>query len=119
MEKYSTIIVEDLNVSGIMQNHYLAKGIMDASWSKFVEMLESKAEEAGSRVVKVSPYLTTQQCSNCKELVPKSLLVRTHICASCGHAEDRDVNAAKNILSAWTRPSEHNVADCRMRALRS
>jgi putative transposase len=119
VDKYSTIVVEDLNISGMVQNHHLAKSILDASWSKFIEILESKAEEAGSQVVKVSPHLTTQRCSTCRELVPKSLSVRTHICVSCGHVEDRDVNAAKNILSAWTGPSEHNVADCRKRALRS
>src|SRR6266700_7116627 len=54
--------------------------------------------------VKVNPRFTTQACSNCGELVQKSLSVRTHLCTSCGFVADRDVNAAQNILSkarAW------------------
>jgi putative transposase len=119
VDEYSTIVVEDLNVVGMVKNRYLAKSIRDASWSKFVEILESKAEEAGSRVVKVPARFTTQRCSNCGELVPKPLFIRTHVCTSCGYVGDRDVNAAKNMLLAWAGPSRRNVADCRERAPRS
>ncbi len=98
VERYATIVVEDLNVAGMVRNRHLAKAINDASWFKFVEMLESEAERAGSRVVKVPARFTTQRCYTCGKLVPKPLSVRTHVCASCGHTEDRDLNAAKNIL---------------------
>jgi putative transposase len=119
VDRYATITVEQLNVAGMAKNRHLASAIHDASWSKFVDILEGKAESAGSRVVKVSAHFTTQRCSNCRQLVPKSLSVRTHLCASCGHVENRDVNAAKNILLAWTGPSELNVTGCRERAPRS
>jgi putative transposase len=59
---------------------------------------------------------TTQTCSNCEELVPKALGIRTHVCDCCGHIEDRDVNAAKNILKAGMRPSERNAKGCLERA---
>lgn len=108
-ERYGTIVVEDLNVAGMRRGRTLAKSIGDASWSKFVTFLEYKAESAGALVVKVPPRFTTQACSRCGELVPKPLSVRTHDCASCGYVDDRDVNAAKNILKAGMRPSERKV----------
>jgi len=119
VERYGTIIVEDLKVANMAKTHHLSASIHDASWARFVELLGSKAEEAGSRVVQVAPRFTTQACSNCGQLVPKSLSVRTHICTSCGYVEDRDVNAAKNILRAGMQPSERNVTGCRERAPRS
>ncbi len=119
IDQYAVIVVEGLNISGMIKNRHLAKSIHDASWAKFVEVLEGKAEEAGSRVVRVPPHFTTQRCSDCGDLVQKSLSVRTHVCPHCGYAEDRDVNAAKNILWAGMRPSEHNAAGCRKRAPRN
>jgi putative transposase len=119
VDRYGTIIVEDLNVAGMVKNHRLAKAIHDAGWSKFVEILEGKAEEAGSRVIKVPARFTTQRCNNCGELVPKTLSVKTHRCVFCGYVEDRDVNAAKNILTAWTGPSGQNVKEYLERVPRS
>jgi putative transposase len=82
-----------------VQNHTLAKSIMDASWGAFLDILEEKAERAGHQVVRVNPHFTSQNCHNCGEIVQKSLSVRTHICPFCGYVADRDVNAAKNILN--------------------
>lgn len=115
-ENYSTIVVEDLNVADMIKNHHLASSIHDAGWSKFIEILEYKAESAGARVVKVPARFTTQECH---VLVPKPLSVRIHLCPQCGYAEDRDVNAAKNILLAWTGPSACNVTGCCERAPKS
>jgi len=105
VDSYAVIAVEDLNVCGMVNNHHLAKSISDAGWSNFVSILDSKAESAGCRVYKVPPHFTSQRCSNCGEIVQKSLSIRTHDCSSCGYVEDRDVNAAKNILRAGARPS--------------
>ncbi len=99
-ERYSRICVEDLNIAGMARNHSLAKSIHDASWSAFLDILTDKAERAGHVVVRVPARFTTQKCHRCGEYVQKSLSVRTHICPSCGLVEDRDVNAAKNILRA-------------------
>ena len=102
-ERYSRICVEDLNIGGMVHNHHLAKSIHDASLSAFLAILEDKAERAGHQVIRVPARFTTQKCSRCGEYVQKSLSVRTHICPSCGLVEDRDVNAAKNILQAGLR----------------
>jgi putative transposase len=56
-------------------------------------------------MIRVPSRFTTQKCSRCGEYVQKSLSVRTHICPQCGLVEDRDVNAAKNIVQAGAPPS--------------
>src|SRR6266566_6293461 len=103
-EHYQVIAVEKLQILNMVQNHSLAKSIMDASWGAFLDILEVKAESAGHQVIRVNPRFTSQQCHRCGEIVQKSLSVRTHICPFCGYVADRDVNAAKNILlkaRAW------------------
>lgn len=95
---YKLIAVEDLAVKNMVKNHHLAKSISDAGWSEFLAMLCYKAEEAGSRVVKVNPSGTSQECSRCGTAVSKDLSVRVHRCPHCGLVLDRDVNAARNIL---------------------
>lgn len=102
-EHYSRICVEDLNITGMVRNHHLAKSIHDASWNAFLDILTDKAERSGHVVVRVPARFTTQRCSGCGEYVQKSLSVRTHLCPSCGLVEDRDVNAAKNILQTGLR----------------
>jgi len=97
---YHYIAVEDLQITNIVQNHSLAKSITDAGWGQFLDILEAKAASAGHQVIRVNPRYTSQKCYRCEEIVQKSLSVRTHICPSCGYVEDRDVNAAKNILKA-------------------
>ena len=98
--KYGVICVEDLNIKGMVRNKHLSKSISDSSWGKFFELLTYKAEEAGRKVIKVSPNNTSQICSECGEKVEKSLAVRTHHCPYCGLVLDRDENAARNILQA-------------------
>ena len=99
IQNNDVMVIEDLNVAGMVQNHRLSRVISDASWSLFRNLLTSKAENAGRRVIAVNPRFTSQKCSKCGEYVEKSLSVRTHICPYCGHIDDRDVNAARNILA--------------------
>jgi putative transposase len=74
------------------------RSILDAGIATLYQMLEPKAEEAGVRLVRVDPKGTTERCSVCGEMVPKTLSVRVHRCPSCGLVMDRDHNAARNIL---------------------
>lgn len=97
VNRYGTIAVEDLQIINMLRNHHLAKSISDAGWNLFVNILMSKAAEAGREVVKVDPRYTSQACSECGVIVPKKLHVRWHSC-ECGCELHRDVNAARNIL---------------------
>lgn len=101
-DEYKYIFIEDLNIARMSRNHHFAKSITDAAWAEFFILLTEKAESAGGEVVKVPPQYTSQICSNCGRIVEKSLSVRTHVCPHCGYIDDRDVNAAKNILGRGT-----------------
>lgn len=101
VNKYQVIACEDLNIQGMVRNHCLAKSISEAGWNSFLNMIAYKAQSAGRVFVQVPARFTSQKCFRCGELVPKSLSVRTHICPHCGYVEDRDVNAAKNILASY------------------
>ncbi|MBD0304258.1 MAG: IS200/IS605 family element transposase accessory protein TnpB, partial [Tolypothrix sp. T3-bin4] len=92
------VVLEDLNISGLVKNHKLAKSISDASWYNFRQWLEYFGEKFGREIIAVPPHFTSQECSNCGARVQKSLSTRTHSCNKCGHVEQRDVNAAKVIL---------------------
>jgi putative transposase len=100
LRQYDVIHLEDLRVTNMVQNHYLAKSISDAGWAQFRTILEGKAAYAGRRVVAVPPAYTSQDCSGCGTRIEKSLSVRTHVCTSCGLVLDRDENAARNIQRA-------------------
>ncbi len=119
---YETIVFEDLAPSkmskrpkpkqdeetgrympnGASQKAGLNKSILDAGWSQFVQRCQYKAANAGTTVVCVDPYKTSQVCSGCGEEGPhKDLSERVHTCTHCGLVLDRDVNAAVNILNVW------------------
>ena len=81
----------------MVKNRKLAKSITDAGWSTFRQWLEYFGYKYGKATVAVPAHHTSQICSSCGAIVKKSLSTRTHIC-ECGYSEDRDVNAAINIL---------------------
>ena len=99
VSRYSLIAFEDLKIVNMTQNHHLAKSITDAGWNMLVQFTAYKAESAGCRVVQVHPYNTTQECSRCHALVHKERKDRMHHCPHCGYVQDRDINAAENILA--------------------
>jgi putative transposase len=92
------IVLENLNVKGLIKNHCLAKSIADASWSLFEQWLGYFGKVFNREVIEVNPAYTSQDCSNCGNRVKKSLSTRTHTC-SCGTVLCRDHNAAINILN--------------------
>jgi len=104
VDKYGLIAIEGLTLNFLTQNRHLSLSAYDASLGGFRQLLEYKAENAGSQVVTVNPRNTSQMCSGCGEIVPKTLRVRIHICSACGLQEDRDVNAARNILKLALTP---------------
>lgn len=101
IRKYDTICIEDLNASGMVKNHKLAKAVSDASFSEFRRELEYKAKWYGKEIIVIDRFFpSSQTCSNCgaqwKAL--KDLSQRLWICPSCLMIHDRDTNASINIL---------------------
>ncbi|MBW4628719.1 MAG: transposase [Brasilonema octagenarum HA4186-MV1] len=101
------VAYEDLKVRNMVRNRHLAKSISDAAWTQFRQWVEYFGKVFGVVTVAVLPHYTSQNCSNCGEVVKKSLSTRTHACLHCGHIQDRDWNAARNILEKGLRTVGH------------
>lgn len=100
-KNHSRIAIEDLNVSGMMKNHRLARAIGDAGFYEFRRQLEYKSLWYGSKVVVVDRFFaSSKRCSRCGH-VKKELFLseRIYICEECGLVIDRDQNAANNLLA--------------------
>ncbi|NEQ17414.1 MAG: transposase, partial [Moorea sp. SIO3E2] len=98
LDDHDLIAHEKLNIKGLAKTK-MAKSVLDAGWGQFLSILSTKAENAGLVTIAVNPRNTSQNCSNCGQKVPKELKDRIHSCPHCGYIEDRDVNAARNILN--------------------
>ena len=99
------IVLEDLNVKGMIKNHRLAKSIQDVGWGTFKTFVNYKAQWANKTVVFVDRfYPSSKLCHGCKEKnTLLSLNDRTWVCPNCGTEHDRDQNAANNIKEEGIR----------------
>src|SRR6266516_3103088 len=97
-----TIVIEDLNVAGMVRNRKLARAISDCGWGEFRRQLEYKCAWYGRELVVIGRwYPSSKTCSACGHLLAGlSLSTRHWTCPSCRARHDRDANAAKNILAA-------------------
>lgn len=115
---YDLICIEDLNISGMIKNHKLAKSISDVSWSKFYSMLEYKADWYGKQVVKVGRFEPTSKTCSCCGWINKELTLKDRVfaCPVCGLEIDRDYNAAINIKALGVdnaiRTSSKEITNC-------
>ena len=101
VEQYDVIKIEDLKTKNLLKNHKLARAIANQSWREIRRQLEYKCEWYGKQLVTVNPRKTSQICSSCGYDDGKHTLdIRQWTCPNCGKQHDRDINAAKNILSA-------------------
>ena len=101
------IVFENLNISGMLKNHHLAKHIQDHAWGKLIQFTQSKAAKAGKVVELVDARYTSQKCSQCGIIVPKTLAERVHRCPNCRLEMDRDINASLNIRTLGLRGSAY------------
>jgi putative transposase len=99
VDRFQVMAVEDLSVKQMVRNHCLAKSISDAAWSEFLAMVRVKAGWAERVFVAVNPAYTSQQCSRCGHRQTMPLSERVYRCPDCSLELDRDVNAARRILS--------------------
>ena len=118
-ELYNAALEERIDAyrkAGISRTYYDQTHAL-AQWRQSDADGRSISSKAGVRIVEVSPANTTQDCSSCRERVPKDIDVRMHRRPMCGLTIDRDLNAARNVLyRAGVGPGSHNVAEDGMRA---
>lgn len=95
------IVLEDLNVSGMLKNRHLSKAIADVSFAELRRQLEYKASWHGIEVVVADRwYASSKTCSQCGHKKDHlNLSERIFICEKCGVRIDRDLNAAQNLAS--------------------
>ena len=99
------VVVENLNVKGMVRNHKLAKAISDVGWGTFVNFVDYKLKQKGGLLVEIDRWFpSSKTCSNCLYQMPEMPLdIREWDCPSCGAHHDRDENAAKNIRAEGIR----------------
>jgi len=99
------IVMETLNVKGMMANHCLAKSVADVSFNEFVRQLKYKAAWAGRNFLQIDRWFpSSKTCSECGFIVDKLPLdIREWTCPSCKVEHDRDYNASVNILREGLR----------------
>ena len=102
---YNTICIEDLAVSNMVKNHCLAKAISDMGWRQLRTMLEYKSEWQGKNLVVIGRFEPSSKLCNVCGNIKKDLNLsdRIYNCDKCGHSEDRDINASKNIMNFGIR----------------
>ena len=107
LRKYDTIYMEDLNTSGMLKNHKLAKAIQEVGFFKFKAILQNKALQNDKKVILIGRYYpSSKTCSNCSYIHKGLKLKDRHWqCPNCGSYHDRDYNAALNILYEGRRVS--------------
>jgi putative transposase len=99
------VVVENLNVKGMVRNHNLAKAISDAGWGIFTNFLAYKLEQKGGKLVEIDRWFPSSKlCSNCYYQIDELPLdIREWTCPHCGTRHDRDGNAATNIRAEGIR----------------
>jgi putative transposase len=108
----STVVIEDLNVSGMMKNHSLAGSISDVGFSELRRQIEYKAKAAGISVIVADRWFPSSKTCNVCGCIKDNLTLsdRTFVC-ECGNIVDRDLNAAMN-LAAYGRTVKQTGIAC-------
>lgn len=110
-----TVVVEDLKIKNMTKSargtieapkksagkRGLNNSILQQGWGIFFDMLKYKIESRGGQLIKVNPAFTSQTCNKCNHISKENRLTQSKFkCSKCGHTDNADINAAKNILSA-------------------
>lgn len=114
VNNYDKIVIEDLNISGMMKNHKLAGAIQKQAWSIFVSQLQYKAKWYDKEVIKINRWFPSSKlCSICGCLKDNlKLSDRVYTC-DCGNVIDRDLNASLNILFVGVNTNYRSWMECK------
>ena len=112
--QYETVVTEDLNAAGMARNRALARAIADQGFATARRMLGYKTTWNSGRLIIADRWFPSSKlCSGCGAVKAKlALSERVYRCDSCGLAEDRDVNAARNLLALSASGAE-SINACR------
>jgi putative transposase len=101
VKTHDRLVLEDLNVSGMLHNHRLAQAISDAGWTEFARLVTYKQAWRHGEVISADRwYPSSKQCSRCGAVRGDLPLAERVFTCACGHSADRDTNAAVN-LARW------------------
>ncbi len=110
VKTHDRIVIENLNVTGMLRNHRLARAISDAGWSEFARLLRYKqAWRAGQLIEADRWYPSTRLCPECGDIDSSMTLADRVFTCGCGHTADRDANAARN-LARWGQGHQHDTS---------
>jgi putative transposase len=121
VERFGVVVIEDLNVRGMVQNRHLSRAIADVGFGEFRRQLEYKMAASGGRLVVADRwYPSSKTCSGCGfKLDILSLGTREWACPACGVSHDRDINAAINLKNLGAASSEVTPVEKQALARRS
>jgi putative transposase len=108
----SAVVLENLNVSGMVKNHHLAQAILDVGFYEFRRQMTYKGQWYGCQVILADKYFpSSKRCSQCGHIqTTLDLGTRVYICEHCGMKIDRDLNAAINLEQLATGSSPERYA---------
>ncbi|MGI5191150.1 RNA-guided endonuclease TnpB family protein [Promicromonospora sp. CA-289599] len=112
VKSHDRLVLEDLNITGIMSNRRLARAVSDAGWGELARQITYKQHWRGGQVMIADRWFASSKtCSSCGQIKKVlSLRERTYTCDDCGLVLDRDLNAAAN-LAAWAEDHTPTVTD--------
>ena len=110
---YGTVVIEDLNIRGMVRNHHLSKSISDQGWGQFRKMLEYKLGWRKAELIMMRMFEPSSKlCSSCGNIRHDlKLSERIYHCDMCGPTMDRDLDAAINILRMGLIKVGHNMSE--------
>lgn len=113
-ERFETIVIEDLNVTGMLANHRIARRISGAGWGELRRRLTYKINDKGGTLVVADRfYPSSKTCSSCGSVKAKlSLSQRIYHCESCSIRIDRDRNAAANLAALAASTTATSSPSC-------
>jgi putative transposase len=105
-KSHGTVVVEQLNIQGMIKNHHLARRIAGAGWGIFGQMLRYKLAWNGGQLIELPANYSSQTCSSCGHVDSNSRHEEKFVCTKCGYVDHADVNAAKVLKQRYYTPGK-------------
>jgi putative transposase len=107
-KSHGTVVIEKLNVEGMVRNPCLARHILGAAWGKLAQFLRYKTAWAGGQTEEETAAYSSQTCAACEHVDPNSRHGERFVCTKCGHVDHADINAAKVLKARFLTRTRAN-----------